>query len=257
MTDPIADTDLIAFVDGQLDVMRRLDVEAYLAGHPDVAAQVMAEMHDRDALRESFAPSPGPGPDRLRTAARRLDRQMRWSRVASRFKRAAAIAVLVGAGWLAHSEVGQFGVPDTFASPVDPALVADAQQARAVAELRTRIGAQGVPAYDRARIAEATGIALPAVPEGWTVRDVQVFPARSGTGIEVAFAAGDLGEVSLFATRRRAAGLPVAASPATEVADAGDGATLAWSTGDSAYAVSGARDAKDLRHAALALAAAP
>ena len=257
MTDPIADTDLIAFVDGQLDVMRRLDVEAYLAGQPDVAARVMAEMHDRDALRESFAPSPGPGPDRLRLAARRLDRSLRWSSFASRLKRAAAIAVLVGAGWLAHSEVGQFGVPDTFASPVDPALVADAQQAREVARLRARIGAQGAPAYDRDRLSAATGIALPALPEGWTVRDVQVFPARSGTGIEVAFSAGDLGEVSLFATRRRSAGLVQAAGPATDVEDAGDGATLAWTTGGSAYAVSGGHDAKDLRHAALALAAAP
>ena len=87
--------------------------------------------------------------------------------------------------------------------------------------------------------------------------DVQVFPARSGTGIEVAFAAGDLGEVSLFATRRRSSGLVQAAGLATDVEDAGDGATLAWTTRDSAYAVSGGHDAKDLRHAALALAAAP
>lgn len=251
MTDPIAETDLLAFVDGQLDVMRRLDVEAYLAGHPDVAARVMAEMHDRDALREAFAPLPGPGPERLRAAARRLDRSLRWSRLASRLKRAAAIAVLVGAGWLAHGEIGRFGVPDTFASTVDPALLADAQQARAVAQLRARIGAPGAPAYDRDTLSAATGIVLPAVPAGWTVRDVQVFPARSGTGIEVAFAAGDLGEVSLFATRRRAAGL------ATEIEDAGDGATLAWTAADSAYAVSGARDATELRHAALMLAAAP
>lgn len=251
MLDPITDTDLIAFVDGQLDVMRRLDVEAHLARRPEVAARVMAEMHDRDALRESFARWPGPGPERNRAAARRLDRSLRWSRAAARFKRAAAIAVLVGAGWLAHSEVGQFGVPDTFASTVDPALIADAQQARQVAQLRARIGQQGVaPAYDRTAIEAATGIGLPGLPEGWTVRDVQVFPARSGTGVEVAFEAAGLGEVSLFATLRRAGGA------STEIEDAGDGATLTWSAGTSAYAVSGGGDGAGLRHAASVLAAA-
>lgn len=34
MIDPITDDDLIAFVDGQIDPMRRLDVEAHLAANP-------------------------------------------------------------------------------------------------------------------------------------------------------------------------------------------------------------------------------
>ena len=44
MMDPITDDDLIAFVDGQIDPMRRLDVEAHLAAHPGAAAQVMADL---------------------------------------------------------------------------------------------------------------------------------------------------------------------------------------------------------------------
>ena len=40
MTDPITETDLHAFVDGQLEVTRRIEVEDYLAGHPEVAALV-------------------------------------------------------------------------------------------------------------------------------------------------------------------------------------------------------------------------
>ncbi|WP_375463340.1 anti-sigma factor family protein [uncultured Methylobacterium sp.] len=252
MTDPITDSDLIAFVDGQLDVMRHLDVEAHLARHPEIAARAMAEMHDRDALREAFAALPGPGPERNRLAARRLDRSLRWGRVAARFRRAAAIAVLVGAGWLAHGEIGQFGVPDTLASTVDPTLIADAQQARQVALLRARIASQrATPAYDRGEIEAATGIGLPGLPDGWTVRDVQVFPTRDGAGIEVAFDAANLGEVSLFAARRRSPGA------AREVAEAGDGATLTWNAGDSAYALSGARDGAGLHRAAAALGAVP
>ncbi len=181
MIDPITDDDLIAFVDGQIDPMRRLDVEAHLAANPAAAARVMAEMHDRDALRACFERVPGPGPDRNMVLARRFDRNLRWRRVASRLKRAAAIAVLVGAGWLAHDEIGRFGVPDTLAATPDPALIADARQARVVAQLRKSIGGQADdPVYDRARLRSATGIDLPALPDGWRVRDIQVFPARHG-----------------------------------------------------------------------------
>ena len=44
MTDPITETDLHAFIDGQLDVARRIEVEDYLAKHPDAAARVMADL---------------------------------------------------------------------------------------------------------------------------------------------------------------------------------------------------------------------
>ncbi|WP_336488618.1 anti-sigma factor [Methylobacterium nigriterrae] len=250
MIDPITDSDLVAYVDGQLEVMRRLDVEAHLARHPDVAARIMAELHDRDALREAFARHPGPGPERNRTAARRLDRSLRWRQVASRLRRAAAIAILVGAGWLAHAEVGLFGVPDTFASPVDPTLVEDAQQARQTAQLRARMTSQGTaPGYDRAEIEAATGIRLPDLPTGWTVRDVQVFPAHRGAGVEMAIQAGNLGEVALFATHRRTVGRE------NEITRSSDGATAYWSAGESSYALSGASDEAELRRAVAQLAA--
>ena len=58
MTDPITETDLHAFVDGQLDVARRIEVEDYLAGHPEIAARVMADMRARDALALAFSGGP-------------------------------------------------------------------------------------------------------------------------------------------------------------------------------------------------------
>lgn len=245
MIDPITDSDLIAFVDGQIDPMRRLEVEAHLAAHPEAAARVMADFHDRDALRASFQDRLGPGPDRNVALARRLDRSLRWNRVASRMKRAAAIAVLVGAGWLAHDEIGRFGIPDTLASTVDASLVEDARQARAVAQLRA-VTAADAAAYDRDRLRAATGIDLPPLPAGWRVRDLQVFPSRHGTGIEVSFEAETLGEVSLFATRADGhAGLSM-------LGDTAEGRVFAWTSGGSAYAVSGPqRDAVLQRAASL------
>ncbi len=255
MIDPITDDDLIAFVDGQIDPMRRLDVEAHLAANPAAAARVMAEMHDRDALRASFARVPGPGPDRTVVLARRFDRNLRWRRVAARLKRAAAIAVLVGAGWLAHDEIGRFGVPDTQAATPDPALIADARQARAVAQLRKSVTGQAEgqaegPVYDRMRLRAVTGIDLPTLPDGWRVRDIQIFPARHGTGIEIALEAGGFGEASLFATRGLRGG-------ATALTGSDDGDVISWNAGDTAYALIGPRDDAALRQVAGLLGAEP
>lgn len=253
MIDPITDTDLAAFVDGQLDAMRRLDVEAHLARNPEAAARVMADLHGRDALREAFAQSPGAGPERNRALARRLDRARAWRRFGDRLRRAAVIALLVGTGWLAHSDEGLLGVPGTFASPVDPALVKDAQQAREVARIRARLASQrGTPAYDRAGIEAETGIALPDLPAGWTVRDVQIVPAHHGAGVEVAIDAGSLGELSLFATRSGAGTTGLAHA----VTSLGDGGTAYWAGERSSYALSGSRDRAGLDRAARQLAAA-
>ncbi|GBU19658.1 MULTISPECIES: anti-sigma factor [unclassified Methylobacterium] len=249
MSDPITEDDLASYVDGQIDTIRRLEVEAHLARNPDAAAEVMAALHDRDALREAFARAPGPGPDRLFVAARRFDRGLRWDRFAGRLKRAAAIAVLVGAGWLAHSEVGEFGVPGTIAATVDPVVIADAKKARETARLRAAIASQRSAVYDKAGIEAATGVALPTLPEGWSVRDVQVFPGRTGPGIEMAIDAGSLGEIALFATHSRSEGHP------GEVASAGEGGVY-WTARGAAYTLSGGGDPEALARAAEHLATA-
>ncbi len=78
--DPITEADLNAYIDGQLDLGRRIEVEEHLSARPEVAARVMADLHTRDALRAAFgsarddAGRVGPQPERLAAAARRLDR---------------------------------------------------------------------------------------------------------------------------------------------------------------------------------------
>lgn len=143
-------------------------------------------------------------------------------------------------------------MPDTFASPVDPTLIADARNAREAAQIRARLVSQRTaPTYDRSGIAAATGIVLPALPTDWTVRDVQIVPARHGAGVEVVIDAGTLGEVSLFATRRSES----AVEPG-KVTSPGDGETAYWSQDRSAYALSGSTDRAGLQEAAGRLAAA-
>ena len=251
MVDPITESDLAAYVDGELDAMRRVEVEAHLARHPEDAARVMADLRDRDALREAFALAPGAGPERLRSSARRIDRSLAWQRVGARLRRAAVIVLLVGAGWIAHTEIGTFGVPDSFASPVDPALVEEAEEARKTVQVRARTHSQRpIPSYDRSDLEAATGLTLPELPADWTVRDVQVFPARQGPGVEVAIEAGPLGDLALFAMS-----MPGTGGHSDAVTRSGDGGTAYWRVGQTAYALSGSREGIDLGAAAARLAA--
>ncbi len=255
--DPITEADLNAYIDGQLDLGRRIEVEEHLAARPEVAARVMADLHTRDALRAAFGPvpgvdvRPGPAPERLAAAARRLDRALTWRRIGARLQRAAVIAMLVGTGWLLHNETGDFGVQNTIASTHSPTFVEEALQARQAALVRARVTSQRpTPAYDRREVEAATGIALPDLPSDWRVDDMQIFPSRSGAGVEVAIDAGQLGKVALFATR-----MPDAEASAPAIVRSPEAVTVYWKAGHGAYALSGSGSEPDLGRAAATLAA--
>ncbi|MDQ2102324.1 anti-sigma factor family protein, partial [Azospirillum isscasi] len=51
MNEPISDIDLNAYVDGELDAQRRIEVEAWLEANPEDAARVMHDMRVRDEIR--------------------------------------------------------------------------------------------------------------------------------------------------------------------------------------------------------------
>ncbi len=53
---PVDERDLHAYVDGELDASRRLQVEAWLAGHPGDAARVHDYRHIRERLHRRFDP---------------------------------------------------------------------------------------------------------------------------------------------------------------------------------------------------------
>lgn len=255
--DPITEADLNAYIDGQLDLGRRIEVEEHLAARPEVAARVMADLHTRDALCAAFgsvqdgAVRVGPTPERLAAAARRLDRSLTWRRIGARLQRAAVIAMLVGTGWLLHNETGDFGVQNTIASTHSPAFVEEALQARQAALVRARVTSQRpTPAYDRREVEAATGIALPVLPSDWRVDDMQIFPARSGAGVEVEIDAGSLGKVALFATRS-----PDSAAHAPAIVRSPEAVTVYWTAGRGAYALSGSGSEPDLGRAAATLAA--
>lgn len=147
MNEPISDIDLNAYVDGELDAQRRIEVEAYLEANPDEAARVMHDMRVRDEIRlfiagpavekaepEMAAPEPvaSPAPAAAQPvvgAGAPLPRRKQWGALwrrpaaelmnrararaangSGRGRRAVAALCLVGLGWTAHSAVSSLSV---------------------------------------------------------------------------------------------------------------------------------------------------
>jgi anti-sigma factor RsiW len=248
MSDPITEADLLAYVDDQLDPARRIEVEEHLAHNPNAATRIMADLKDRDILRLIHAtPLPRPAEPML-GAATRLERALGWQTLSLKLRRIAAVVALIGFGWFAHGQVG-LGITDSEASPKPPSFVEDALHSHETALVRARMASQPeTAAYDPAEILAATGIRLPALPEGWRVQDAQVFPSRDGHSVEITVDAGDLGRVSLFAGH-----VPVFNVIDATVARSGEAKTVYWQTGHLAYALTGTASDKAIERAAVRL----
>lgn len=93
---------LMAYADGQLDEATRRNVEAYLAGNADAAAEVAWMQRQNDAIQTLFAPT-GAEPVPARLHARRIAAQAGRQRNRSLGWAAAAIVLVglgLGGGWM-------------------------------------------------------------------------------------------------------------------------------------------------------------
>jgi len=105
----IDDKTLHAYVDGQLDAARRAEVEAWLAAHPERAAEIDHWQRQNAALKTMYDPVLNePVPSRLdphRMAATLARPRWNWSQLA-----AAAVVLLflgLGGGWLLRTATWQ------------------------------------------------------------------------------------------------------------------------------------------------------
>lgn len=247
MTSDVTESDLHAYVDGQLDPRRRIEVADYLAAHPRHAAQVMADLRTRDELRMALRPPVPATTERTNDLARRLGSGLVRQRIVNRFRPAMAAMIMLTIGWTAHS---QLGATTAHALGTVPAYVETAVRAHETTQLRAAMSSQPVaPQFNAAEILSATAINVPGLPEGWQVRDAQVFPSEFGPSLELAIHAGPLGEVSLFAARPgNFANYPAEASRR------GDVAAAYWQKGEVAYVLVGEAEPTQLERTARALA---
>lgn len=253
MTQPhelISETELDAYVDDQLDVARRIEVEAFLSTRPETAARIMSDLRTRDELRLALAGSKGMARPGTSDAALRLEQGLAQRRILSGIQRVAAVGIFVAAGWLANEFIGPIAVTEVVASPPPPAYVEEAVRAHRTSIVRASMASQPeVPDYDANEIRAATAIVMPALPKDWQVRDVQIYPSQFGPSVEMAVNTEEFGLVSLFAVRP---GTFDVVKPA--VAPSGDISSAYFQIGEVAYALVARGAARDLDRAAERLA---
>lgn len=244
-TDPVSEADLHAYIDDQLDVARRVEVEAHLAQRPDEAARIMADLRNRDELRMALATKPSFVRPATGDAARKIEGALSRRAWARRFRPTIAAALLLTTGWVGHA---QFGAPPAEATL--PGYLEAALSGRQASLLRAAMYSQPeAPDYDREELLSATAITMPELPVDWVVTDVQVFPSQFGPSILMAIEAEPFGTLSLFSARPG----HFAVSPVT-TAQMGDVAGAYWQIGEIAYALLGNESVDILGPAATGLA---
>lgn len=249
MSTEISEEDLLAYVDGQLDVARRVAVEAYLQENPELAARVMQDMRQRDEIRlflmgeepAGAETAPAPLPNAATSvipipspASRPILRRAHPS------LRAAVAAVLfIGIGWSAHELFGNV--------LADPAAAAHAVPtfAHEAAEAYRKTSAPGPALASRppeeithlARLAsQPTGgtLAIPTFPEALKPLATRILPWDGRAAVQVDYTTVDARRVTLFAAedaRFAVSALEVASIEGTSVAY--------WRQGHHVYALAG------------------
>lgn len=247
MRDGIGETELAAYVDGQLDTSGRIAVEAWLQNEPDVAARVLADLRLRDELRLYLAEETTPDPLRSIGLARELTRRLHRRSLGRHLRRAVAAAILVAAGWLAHAE---FELQVAAASSA-PDYADEAAEAYAALSLKLATGLAPDPQLRSSPLHEGGAlIRAPALAGDLRFVGSDLVPWDGGVALVTVYEAGQDRLVSLFT----AESTRFAVEP-PRLATARGLPTVFWQEGYVAHALNGAvPDAQllDLARAAVA-----
>lgn len=239
---PVSDSEIDAYLDGELDLERQLAVEDHLARRPEAAARFMADVRTRTALR-LVAASDGAIPVRMRASGTRLARRLGTR---TRVRLAHALAGMAAGAALASL------LPLVVGSPANdrPSYVEDAVTSYETGLLRASMVSQiESPTLDAAEIKASTRISVPPLPEGWTITDVQVFPSDEGPSVQIMIDTDDHHPISLFAVHApsTAPGSPAAVRHGTT-------SVAFWQADGVSYALTGTDSPEALDRSAESLA---
>lgn len=246
----ITEVDLQAYMDGQLDDARRIEVADYLARNPQAAAEVMASLRAMEALRLHARHQSEPS-GRLVEGANRLEKGLKRRARQRSLLRFSGVAAAIAAGWVVIGTLHPLGTTGTSEAATTLAFVDDALDAHRALSLRQRMASQIESAtYNPAELRTETSLAMPTLPADWQVTDVQIYPWDEGCSIAVTAEADDLGSVVLFA-----APLSRKAAKGMRTATIGGNAAAIWQHDGLAYALVGNASESRLQAAAEMLLA--
>jgi anti-sigma factor RsiW len=253
MVDPeraITLVDLCAFVDGQLDPARCVEVEDYLSRHPQEAAAVMADMRSRDALRLASRDGGQPRADLL-ALARQLDRRFGIRRLRALLPKISFTALILISIWLGSDEILDAIAPSSQAAV--PNFADEALATHDTARLRHSMNSEiKSPRIDEDAIRDATQISFPQPSPGWRILDSRLVPSDTGTGLEISFDHGAGAPLTFFAVRT-----PDKAPLEPKAVAVGDDAVAYWRRGSFGYALTGSLPLAELSRLAEDLADNP
>ncbi|MFW2831582.1 anti-sigma factor family protein [Sphingomonas sp. ID0503] len=230
MAESIAQAEIDAYVDDELDLSRRLAVETYLAAHPAEAARMMRDAGNRTGLRMLLDGALGEARQPDTTLAQRLTRKLERRRLSLWRRPAGGAAVFAAAAALAVTMVP---IPAVQANP--PAYVADAVQAYQTGLLRRAMVSQvETVSLDAPDIMRRTSIRIPRLPAEWTITDVQIFPSDEGPALQIMVRTPTDRPISIFAVHAHS---DAPTSPVTM--RHGDKSVAYWRTGSTSYALTG------------------
>jgi anti-sigma factor RsiW len=241
-SDTIPDEEISRFLDGELSPAQRAAIQARLARHPELAAEVFAEAHRMDALR-SIQPQRLFPPRESLEGARQLERVLSRRKMLSMVRMQVGAALLVGLGWAANSlsePLRQGG------QTVDENFILAAREALRVTQLDAASEHEGGQKKDKIeRLVGALNIGMPQLPSAWRVTDVQVQPWSGKQSLVVTADTPGLGQITLVAA-------PMSSEDAIPPTSAADGRipTVYWQSGATAYALMGPAPAERLEREA-------
>jgi anti-sigma factor RsiW len=236
--------DINAYIDGELDASAARTVELYLSERPEAAAAAMSDLAIMHGLR-AMASAPVTPSAEVRKAAERLQGGLRGGGSSRRVAAAALLTLVYLGGWATAQVVPS----DPRLLQNGPEFVDEALMSHRTALLRARMTSQPeVTTIDRNEISAATNISLPAIPNGWSLTDAQVYPSDEGPSIGLAFRS-PTGPVSLFAFH-----IEGHDSIRPTVVQRGPAYVSYWRTKDLAYVLIGPSDPRQLGRLAEAVA---
>ena len=240
-SDDITEIEIEAYIDGELDARRIIQVEDYLARHPAAAARVMADLRNRNALRLLA----GAGPERsasapIRLAVTRLKQRMRRRRLIGAASGSGAVMALLAILLSTPGDLPLVGPRGSLAAA--PTYVDDAIMSHRTTMLRAGMASQPeVTHFDPADLLRATRIRVPTLPVNWRILDVQLFPSDEGPALQLSLQTERGQLLSIFAVR---ASTSAPAEP--DAIRRGAESVAFWREGDFSYALTGAATPEEL-----------
>lgn len=245
----ISEAEIHAYLDGELDLRRRLAVEEHLAANPAAAKRFLEDLRLRTALRLLADEIDAP-PAAMREAASRLSTRLGGA-PPRRLRHLFTMRVMQGLAAAALLVIILLPARDVVASP--PGYVGEAVDAYRTGLLRAEMLSQvETPRFDAGEVRRQTQIRVPRLPARWTVTDAQIFPSEQGPALQLMVRTDEDRKLSIFAVRAESD------APSEPTAVRHEGTSVAyWREGDMSYAVAGADEPNSLDGAAEDLAEEP